>query len=162
MAFFGKKTSNVLKKSQFKTLLKKIDFQVDSDEFLEIIEQKNYSQLFEIKYNTIDSKAIKILFEAYYYLSKKQYTKSFNSSYFLVEFILRKEYEKTGSDASIIKGHELLKWGKNRDLLSRQYNLHLQAFREVRNKIVHELENSSPEETYLILKIATDLIKDVS
>ncbi|MBN2892914.1 MAG: hypothetical protein JXL97_13690 [Bacteroidales bacterium] len=159
--FFSNKVNSAFKKAQLKSLLKKIDFQVDVDDFFRIIEENNYTELLDIKTDKVDLKTIKSLVEAYYYLAIKQYDKSFSSSFFLIEFLVRNEYSKTSIDASKMRFSELIKWAKNRNVFTSQQYYFLMAFKETRNKLVHELVSCSPEEAKIILTLAFNIFKKI-
>ncbi len=146
-----------LKNIRLKNIYNKAKLNVDFEEFMQAISEKNLPDIYSLNLLQKEEKFTRGLFEAYYFFGIEQFEKSFTSSFFVIEHFLRKKYSETSSQSADIKSGELLKWAKNRRILSDEKYYHIMGFRIRRNKIVHHLEKCTKEEALMILRIVAKL-----
>ncbi len=153
------KFKKIADKAQLSAFLKKIGSNVDAGEMIEILNQEKYNDLSQIDIEKYNSKTLKNLFETHYLYEKRMFDKAFLASFSVIENYLRTEYLKNSNQNVVSSSQELLKWARNRNIVNKTDYLHLEAFREQRNKISHELYDCSKEEAKLLLDIAVKMIK---
>ncbi len=156
--FLKNKIVDSVNKAVFSSIFKKINYSVSVEEFVSAVNERDLKKLVRLDFRKIDNNLSVELFNAYYFLSKKDFSKSLMSSFSVIEFLLRKEYSKTAINSRDIKISELLKWAKNRNIISSKNYNYLEGIRQARNKAVHNLKQCLPEESYLALSIATEII----
>ncbi|MEA3450642.1 MAG: hypothetical protein U9Q83_01920 [Bacteroidota bacterium] len=153
---------NKSNKSTLSTIFKKISYAVSVDEFIDFLPKKDLKIILKIDYKKFDKNFLTKFFTAYYNYYKNLYSESLINSFSVIEFLIRNEYAKTATNNEELKNTELLKWARNRDIISVRFFNYLQGIRQARNKITHNMKTCLPEESKLALVIATQILSDFS
>ena len=149
-------------KSALSTIFKKISYAVSVDEFIDFLPEKDLNIILKINYKKIDNSILTKFYTAYYNYYKNLYAESLINSFSVIEVLIRNEYSKTATNNEELKNTELLKWARNRDIISVRFFNYLQGIRQARNKIAHNMKTCMPEESKLALVIATQILCEFS
>lgn len=154
---FKKKSKSVLS-----NIFKKISYTVSVDEFADLLPDNDLKIISKINYKKFDKNILTKFYTAYYNYYKNLYSDSLINSFSVIEVLIRNEYAKTATNNEELKNTELLKWARNRDIISVRFFNYLQGIRQARNKITHNMKICMPEESKLALVIATQILGNFS
>lgn len=158
---FEKYKENKLQ-NKLSAIFKKVNYSISAEDFAEIVENDSLKSIVDIDFQKFDNKVLTEIFNAFYFYSQSNYAKSLTSSFSVVEFILRKEYSKGGNKFQEAKSSELLKWARNRDIISSKHFFYLEGIRQTRNKVIHDLKQCMPEEAKLAMSLSLIISKNLS
>lgn len=158
---FDKYKENKLQ-NNLSNIFKNINYSVSAQNFIESVDSEDLNKILNIDVKKFDNKVLTEIYNAFYFYSQKNYAKSLISSFSVIEFMLRKEYSQSGNNFQEARSSELLKWSRNRDIISSKHFFYLEGIRQTRNKVIHDLKECMPEEAKLAMSISLIISKNLS
>jgi hypothetical protein len=158
--FFSQKIDKIMLKAKYSALVKKFNCSFSVDELIQTHEKYDLDYIFELEFRNIEKKIVDLYFDSIISLGRNSFKNAFVDIFKVLEFLLRKEYSKTGIKEQDMSVFELMKWARNRGLFDENQTKYFEAFRNTRNEITHhgKIDISQTEALFAIEKI-TEFIK---